>query len=494
MIVCRTAGCSNEAVAYTLRGGALVWAACALHGGTTAAQPARPEWTMSTSPVVGSPAGAPSGPGHRRPDSMPSMADPLAGGPAQAHLHPIRRPSGRDAADHPVSEGSFGAARPSGLLDRLSQVDSPGVRVLYRLFWPGIWLVFVAYPISDILSGRWSAARTALAWALLTVFAALYLISMWLATGFRSEPERPIRLLPAAGFVAVTIGLAFGFGADFGGLLIYAGVVTGWSLRPRAATAGVVLLAALTVSALAVGYSLAQVLFDALMTVALGATVIFYRAVVWLMIERRRAREEIAHLAVAEERLRFSRDLHDVLGHSLSVIALKSQVARRLIERDPAAARTSLQELEAVAHESLSAVREMVTGYRQRSLAEELRNADEILTAAGVRVELPGDWHSPGPPADGLLAWAVREGVTNLLRHSRADSCRISIASEAGRIRLEFTDNGAGPPGGAESAAAGPGGSGLSGLRERMTAAGGTLVTGTAPGGGFRLRVEVPAG
>jgi two-component system sensor histidine kinase DesK len=84
--------------------------------------------------------------------------------------------------------------------------------------------------------------------------------------------------------------------------------------------------------------------------------------------------------------------------------------------------------------------------------------------------------------------------VTNLLRHSRADSCRISIASEAGRIRLEFADNGAGPPGGAESAAAGPGGSGLSGLRERMTAAGGTLVTGTAPGGGFRLRVEVPAG
>jgi len=230
------------------------------------------------------------------------------------------------------------------------------------------------------------------------------------------------------------------------------------------------------------------------MTVALGVTVIFYRAVVWLMIERRRAREEIAHLAVAEERLRFSRDLHDVLGHSLSVIALKSQVARRLIDRDPVAARTSLEELEAVAHESLAAVREMVTGYRQRSLAEELRNADEILTAAGIRVELPGDWLPPAAPADGLLAWAVREGVTNLLRHSRAESCRISIGSDAGRICLEITDNGLGPRGGAESAAAAQGGSGLSGLRERMSAAGGTVEAGAAPGGGFRLRVEVPSG
>jgi two-component system sensor histidine kinase DesK len=136
----------------------------------------------------------------------------------------------------------------------------------------------------------------------------------------------------------------------------------------------------------------------------------------------------------------------------------------------------------------------MVTGYRQRSLAEELRNADEILTAAGIRVELPGDWLPPAAPADGLLAWAVREGVTNLLRHSRAESCRISIGSDAGRICLEITDNGLGPRGGAESAAAAQGGSGLSGLRERMSAAGGTVEAGAAPGGGFRLRVEVPSG
>jgi len=425
---------------------------------------------------------------------MPPMADPLADGPPRARLDPGQRASRRDPAAGPISEGSFVAARPSGLLDRLSRVDTPGVRILYRLFWPGIWLVFVAFPISEILTGGWSTARAVLAWALLSLFAALYLTSMWLATGFRNEPERRVSLIPYAAFIAVTIGLALGFGAGFGGLLIYAGVVTGWTLRPPAATLGVMLLAALTVGGLAVGYSLPQVAFYALMTVALGVTVIFYRAVIWLMIERRRAREEIAHLAVVEERLRFSRDLHDVLGHSLSVIALKSQVARRLMARDPAAAQTSLEELEAVAHESLTAVREMVSGYRQLSLAEELRNADEILGAAGIRVDVPGDWPQPPATADSLLAWAVREGVTNILRHSRADSCRISLGCDGRGFWLEIDDNGSGPGGGADHVATGRRGSGLSGLRERMAAVGGTLEAGPAPGGGFRLRVQVPVG
>jgi two-component system sensor histidine kinase DesK len=424
---------------------------------------------------------------------MPSMVDPLASGPPGPRRVTHRLPPERDVPAGPEQEASFGAAQPLGLLERLSRVDTVGVRILYRLVWPGIWLVFVAYPISDILDGQWSTAKAVLAWALLAAFAALYLASMWLATGFQGEPEPRVRLVPYAAFIALTIGLVLGFGADFGCLLIYAGVVTGWTLRPRAATVGVLLLGALIASGLAVGYSLSEVAFFGFMTVALGATVVFYRAVIWLMIERRRAREEVAHLAVAEERLRFSRDLHDVLGHSLSVIALKSQVARRLLESDPAAARASLEDLEGVAHESLQAVREMVTGYRQLSLTEELRNAEEILSAAGIRAEMPDELPAPPSQVDGLLAWAVREGVTNLLRHSRAHTCRISIHSDAERIRLEISDDGLGAHGGAGTVTAGPGGSGLSGLRERMAAAGGTLDAGAGPGGGFRLRVEVPA-
>ena len=337
MIVCRTAGCSNQAIEFSLQGGVLVWppapstpTAADRHLGREQPEAMPPRWGPGgRSPRAASP-GRPRGRAISARLRAPAMADPLASGPPRAHLRAPRRAPEPEPAGAPRSEASFGAARPSGLLDRLSRVDTPGMRILYRLFWPGIWLVFLAYPISDILGGRWNPGRTALAWALLTLFAALYLTSMWLATGFRSEPERPVRLLPYAAFVALTIGLVLGFGADFGGLMIYAGVVMAGPSAP-AATAGVPPPGRLP---------------DALMTVALGVTVILTRAVVWLMIERRRAREEIADLAAAKERLRFSRDLHDVLGHSLSVIALKSQVARRLIERDPTAARTSLAELE----------------------------------------------------------------------------------------------------------------------------------------------------
>src|SRR5438309_515445 len=141
------------------------------------------------------------------------------------------------------------------------------------------------------------------------------------------------------------------------------------------------------------------------------------------------AREQIARLAVGEERLRFARDLHDLLGHSLSVIALKSELAGRLIKTTPGLAAHEVEDIEKVARDALRDVREAVAGYRQPTLAAELAGAHEALTAAGIDYRAE-DEHMPLPPAiEAVLDWTVREGVTNVMRHSKAKRCEIRISS-----------------------------------------------------------------
>jgi two-component system sensor histidine kinase DesK len=223
------------------------------------------------------------------------------------------------------------------------------------------------------------------------------------------------------------------------------------------------------------------------MTVALGASMILIRQCAVLIVDLREARADLARLAVDAERLRFARDLHDGLGHSLSVIALQAQVARRLMTSDPAAASASLVEVERVSHESLAALRETVSGYRQPRLADELEGARDVLAAAGIELEIVRQDDPLPESSDRLLAWAVREGVTNVLRHSRAHACRIVIDQDDRTYRLELCDDGIG--GSAASA-----GSGLAGLRERMSMGGGEVVAGPEPGGGFRLSVRLPVG
>jgi len=196
------------------------------------------------------------------------------------------------------------------------------------------------------------------------------------------------------------------------------------------------------------------------------------------------AREQIARLAVGEERLRFARDLHDLLGHSLSVIALKSELAGRLIKNTPGLAAHEVEDIENVARGALREVREAVAGYRQPTLAAELAGAHEALTAAGIEYHVDQD-HAPLPPAvEAVLAWTVREGVTNVMRHSQAKRCAIRITNQDGRATVEVVDDGRGgtlQPG-----------SGLRGLRERVLERGGTLTAEPLPHEGFRLRVTLP--
>jgi two-component system sensor histidine kinase DesK len=164
-----------------------------------------------------------------------------------------------------------------------------------------------------------------------------------------------------------------------------------------------------------------------------------------LMVKLNQARAELARTAVAEERLRISRDLHDLLGHSLSLIALKSELAGRTIESDPQRAAKEIAELEAVARRSLAEVRQAVTGYRQPSLAAELAAARRMLASAGIdcRVDVPGTYALP-LAVDALLAWTVREASTNIVRHSGARHARITVAVTGASASAELTDDGAG--------------------------------------------------
>jgi two-component system, NarL family, sensor histidine kinase DesK len=242
-----------------------------------------------------------------------------------------------------------------------------------------------------------------------------------------------------------------------------------------------------------------------------------------LMYRLKETRAELARAAVAEERLRISRDLHDLLGHSLSLIALKAELAGRVIGTDPERAAREIGELETVARRSLTEVRQAVTSYRQPSLAAELVSSRRMLASAGIdcRLRVPGAYSLP-PAVDGLLAWTVREGATNILRHAAARHAEIVMELTDTEASACLSDDGAGPggdalaaiaaavpaAGGATAADAGggrgpagvadagaggaPAGSGLAGLAERAARLGGTLSAGAGERGGFRLRVSVP--
>lgn len=203
------------------------------------------------------------------------------------------------------------------------------------------------------------------------------------------------------------------------------------------------------------------------------------------MWEADRAREVEARLAVAEERLRFGRDLHDVMGRNLAVIALKSELAVQLARRGRPEAVDQMVEVQRIAQESQREVREVVRGYREVDLGAELAGAQGVLEAAGIDCRLTGSAAGLATPVQSALGWAVREAATNVLRHGDARRCEITLTKSEERTTLVVENDGA------PETAPGGRGSGLAGLRERLAAVDGTLDFGAADGV-FRLTVEVP--
>lgn len=212
--------------------------------------------------------------------------------------------------------------------------------------------------------------------------------------------------------------------------------------------------------------------------------------------ELRIAREEIAHLAVTTERLRIARDLHDLLGHNLSLIALKSELARRLIEKDIQRASSEVSDIEQVARTMLQEVREAVGSYRQPTLASELHGVQEILNAAGIAYHYEGEEHildDLPQSIEAVLAWTVREGVTNIIRHSRARQCTIRMTRTRQQSSVEILNDGLSVDDQEQdNELTHHGGNGLRGLTERVAALGGQLSSGPHLHGGFRLAVALP--
>ncbi|WP_052852608.1 sensor histidine kinase [Streptomyces avicenniae] len=352
-------------------------------------------------------------------------------------------------------------------------------------------LLFFAY---GVLGG--TAASQALRWAV----------------GRRARPTVLIAAAVLAGAAVLLLVLArqpsdptrdeaTGYVFALGSAILPVAVLTVQALPARRIAALVTLVVALvTAGSLAAGLPAVAVFvnFWATLWFAL-ASVFFSRTSGWMMQimwELLDARDTRAQLAVAEERLRFARDLHDVMGSNLSVLALQSELAAQLARRGATdAAVGQMEEVQRIAREAQAEIRAVVRGYREADLATELSGARGVLESAGIdcAIDTPGPEGAVAatlaPSVQVALGWVVREAITNVLRHSDAASCEIRLRVEGERAVLTVANNGARTP--APAPAPSSGGTGLAGLGERLAALGGTLTT-HAQDGTFVLTASVP--
>jgi two-component system, NarL family, sensor histidine kinase DesK len=203
---------------------------------------------------------------------------------------------------------------------------------------------------------------------------------------------------------------------------------------------------------------------------------------IWeLAVQLEESRKTAEALAVAEERLRFAADLHDIQGHHLQAIALKGELAQRLIGRDDEQARKHAAEVAELARTALRETRDVVQGYRRASLGTEITNAVGVLRAAGIETAVEGDATDVPPPLQPLFGALVREGTTNVLRHSRARRCEVVISVADGQVSVRLRNDGV------RADDVGDDGAGLAGLRERFATVGGRVEVNPTDQDGFEL-------
>ncbi|MEV6707106.1 sensor histidine kinase [Micromonospora wenchangensis] len=352
----------------------------------------------------------------------------------------------------------------------------------------GVWLFFLNIPLFTAVhqAQPW---RRAVGVGTLVAFGVLYVLIFQWARNLR-QAHRPIPVGRARASVGLLLALGLagipGTAGDWLTTLVFVAAAAVFLLPPVDALV-VVVLCALTppvAAALVPGWEAESTVVFAVLLASFamfGVSRLAQRNG-----ELRAAQAEIRRLAVAEERARTARDLHDILGHSLTVVAVKAELAGRLLELDPARAGTEIADVERLARQALADVRRTVGAYREISLSGELAGARTALAAAGIIGDLPDDLPTLPAAREELFGWAVREGVTNVVRHSGARRCVIRVHPD----RVEIADDGRGPAG---PQPPGDGGHGLLGLRERGGRLDGTVTVGRRPDGtGFLLRVTVP--
>ena len=347
-----------------------------------------------------------------------------------------------------------------------------------RFFFPAFWLVYLGQAANGVSKHEHGGGALA-GYLIIVAFAAVYLAA--LPMGWTRGGSRAFWWLYCAGFVLM---IAECFFARHDGLVfaIYLAVLT--VATRRRFTFPVIATLALAVAVLprvVPGWGGSVDWNDGFSVLLVSLAMFGFFRIVQANIALAAARAEVARLAAEGERSRIARDLHDLLGHSLTTITVKAGLARRLAEHgDADRAFTEIREVEELTRRTLQDVRAAVSSHSDVTLAGELATAREVLRAAGILGELPPTVAESDPELSELFGWVVREAVTNVVRHSRANHVRITL----GRRSVEVYDDGRG-------AVLGAGGSGLRGLRERVEAAGGTLAVMSGLTG-FRLRVEVP--
>ena len=368
--------------------------------------------------------------------------------------------------------------------------SSPPLSPWQRFGWlmGAIWLVFLVFPLISAVNAPVHLVWRIVAVAAIAAFGALY------AYGFirlmrqdLAEPGRTAMVILLA-MVALFVLTGVIVGVDAFGMTVFLltfGIFNQPFRRAYLLAAGWIVL---TLAVLVVTGTLASHGFF----LAILAIVGTITGVVRWLDERQGDHDRLAtELNLVAERERVARDVHDVLGHSLTVITVKSELAERLVDADPEAAKAELAQIRSLTRESLAEIRATVAGLRVARLADELVSAQRALTDAGISADLPTDADGVDPRHRLVLAWVLREAVTNVVRHSGASRCVVELSARS----LVVIDDGVGPgvanaAGAGERGRAAAGGTGLRGVAERVKSVGARLEITAAEGGGTRLEVR----
>jgi len=341
---------------------------------------------------------------------------------------------------------------------------------------PYVWLVFLAFFIvPPILDPHTTVRDWQITIAATAIFLVLYFRLFW--TG------PPGNYFLIAGMAAMGLGLGhINPGACV--FIIYTASFIPWTIpKPRWAFVGVAgLITALGVDAVFFHAPASFWSTSMIVSIGVGFSNTYFAEKNRANVKLRMAQDEIEHLAKVAERERIARDLHDVLGHTLSLIIVKSTLAGKLLEIDPAKAKNEIADIEKVSREAMADIRNTLRGYSTYKLCEELQRAKSALESAGVTVESVATELTMSPALESVAALIMREAVTNVVRHAHARHCSLRVARNNGNCVLEVQDDGRG---GFQAE-----GNGMRGMRERVEALGGTVMRDTSAG--TKLRFEFP--